>query len=109
MRCISLQEDVFKRLMKRLSNIKSPVKSKSKSKAPPAKKQRQDGYADESFTSTFSDCDSSASAVILETSPRTSTPKRDNRVSKPGDSENEPLTLTGILHFAQVAFYCTTV
>ncbi|XP_062409433.1 uncharacterized protein LOC134100324 isoform X1 [Sardina pilchardus] len=86
----SVWEDVSKRLMKRLSNIKSPVKSK----APPAKKQRQDGDADESLSSTMSDCDSSASTVILETSLRASTPKRDNQVSQLGDSEDEPYTLT---------------
>ncbi|KAK5866170.1 hypothetical protein PBY51_020380 [Eleginops maclovinus] len=86
----SVWEDVSKRLMKRLSNIKSPVKSK----VPPAKKQRQDWDADESLSSHPSDCDSIVSTVILETSPRTSTPKRDNQVSRPGDSEDESFTLT---------------
>ncbi|KAJ8390047.1 hypothetical protein AAFF_G00410110 [Aldrovandia affinis] len=64
-------EHVSKKLMKRLSNVRSPRKAK----VPPSKKPRQDGdiYADVS-TSDY-DGDSSASTIILEKSPvRASTP-----------------------------------
>ena len=61
------QEHVAKKLMKRLSNVKSPKKG-----VPPAKKQRRE--FDEISTSDY-DGDSSASTVILQRSPvRASTP-----------------------------------
>ena len=78
----TLQENVSRKLMKRLSNVKSPVKSKG----PPVKVQRRNEDADDS-----SDWDSSASTVILERSPAsTSTPKRLT------DNNDEPST--GMLH-----------
>ncbi|XP_042560564.1 uncharacterized protein LOC122129900 [Clupea harengus] len=76
-------ENVSRKLMKRLSNVKSPVKSKG----PPVKVQRRNEDADDS-----SDWDSSASTVILERSPAsTSTPKRLT------DNNDEPSTGSGDL------------
>ncbi|KAG9334817.1 hypothetical protein JZ751_006447, partial [Albula glossodonta] len=73
-----MQENVAKKLMKRLSNIKSPVKAKG----PPSKKPCQDVEIDANGTATSDyDGDSSTSTVILEKSPvRASTPvqHRDN-------------------------------
>ena len=64
------QEHVAKKLIKRLSNVKSPKKAN-----PPAKKQRQE--CGEISTSDY-DGDSSASTVILHRSPvRASTPVQD--------------------------------
>ncbi|XP_035806358.1 uncharacterized protein LOC111571818 [Amphiprion ocellaris] len=60
-------EHVAKKLMKRLSNVKSPRKAKG----PPSKKPRQDGDADAATTDY--DGDSSGSTIILSPA-RASTP-----------------------------------
>ncbi|XP_062422198.1 uncharacterized protein LOC119219433 [Pungitius pungitius] len=71
-------EYVAKKLMKRLSNVKSPKKA-----VPPAKKQRQE--IEEMTTSDY-DGDSSASTVILQQSPvRASTPVQHLNNSGSGD------------------------
>jgi hypothetical protein len=61
------QEHVAKKLMKRLSNVRSPRKAK----VPPSKKTRQDTEvsSDISTTDDVYDGDSSASTIILEHSP----------------------------------------
>lgn len=65
------QEHVAKKLMKRLSNVRSPRTAK----VPPSKKPRQDGENDADVTTSDYDGDSSASTIILEKSPvRASTP-----------------------------------
>ncbi|XP_039898949.1 uncharacterized protein LOC120740565 [Simochromis diagramma] len=56
-------EHVAKKLMKRLSNVKSPRKGKK----PPAKKPRKDG--NESVAKSDSSGESSASTIILDKSP----------------------------------------
>ncbi|CAI5677934.1 unnamed protein product [Oreochromis niloticus] len=56
-------EHVAKKLMKRLSNVKSPRKGKK----PPAKKPRKDG--NESIAKSDSSGESSASTIILDQSP----------------------------------------
>ncbi|TKS78087.1 hypothetical protein D9C73_013087 [Collichthys lucidus] len=60
-------EHVAKKLMKRLSNVRSPRKAK----VPPSKKRRQDTEvsSDISTTDDVYDGDSSASTIILEHSP----------------------------------------
>uniref|UniRef100_A0A0F8B9Z8 Uncharacterized protein n=1 Tax=Larimichthys crocea TaxID=215358 RepID=A0A0F8B9Z8_LARCR len=60
-------EHVAKKLMKRLSNVRSPRKAK----VPPSKKTRQDTEvsSDISTTDDVYDGDSSASTIILEHSP----------------------------------------
>lgn len=60
---LSLQDHVAKKLMKRLSNIRSPRKAK----VPPSKKRRQEVSLD--IESTDYDADSSASTILLERSP----------------------------------------
>ncbi|KAJ8260314.1 hypothetical protein GJAV_G00179550 [Gymnothorax javanicus] len=80
-------EHVAKKLMKRLSNVRSPKKAKG----PPLKKPRQDGkIADADVTTSDYDGDSSASTIILEPSPvRSSTPVQQqdgsNETSGSGD------------------------
>ncbi|KAJ8277586.1 hypothetical protein GJAV_G00077080 [Gymnothorax javanicus] len=80
-------EHVAKKLMKRLSNVRSPKKAKR----PPLKKPRQDGkIADADVTTSDYDGDSSASTIILEPSPvRSSTPVQQqdgsNETSGSGD------------------------
>ncbi|KAF7644113.1 hypothetical protein LDENG_00227740 [Lucifuga dentata] len=61
-------EHVAKKLMKRLSNVKSPRKAK----VPPSKKPRQDGEIDTDVVTSDYDGDSSASTIILERSPASS-------------------------------------
>ncbi|CAG5893726.1 unnamed protein product, partial [Menidia menidia] len=58
-------EHVAKKLMKRLSNVRSPRKAK----APPSKKPRQDVEVTSDISTTDYDGDSSASTIILERSP----------------------------------------
>ncbi|KAM3583192.1 uncharacterized protein V6R79_014190 [Siganus canaliculatus] len=57
-------ENVAKKLMKRLSNVKSPRKAK----VPPSKKPRQDFDVSSDLSNTDYDGDSSASTIILEQS-----------------------------------------
>lgn len=59
------QEHVAKKLMKRLSNVRSPRKAK----VPPSKKPRQDAEVISDISTTDYDGDSSASTIILERSP----------------------------------------
>lgn len=59
----ALQDHVAKKLMKRLSNVRSPRKSK----VPPSKKPQQEVSLD--IESTDYDADSSASTIIYERSP----------------------------------------
>ena len=61
----ALQEPVAKKLMKRLSNVRSPRKAK----VPPSKKPRQDVEVSSDVSTTDYDGDSSASTIILERSP----------------------------------------
>ncbi|XP_078023648.1 uncharacterized protein LOC144462870 [Epinephelus lanceolatus] len=58
-------EHVAKKLMKRLSNVRSPWKAK----VPPSKKPRQDMEVSSDVSTTDYDGDSSASTIILERSP----------------------------------------
>lgn len=59
------QEHVAKKLMKRLSNVRSPRKAT----VPPSKKPRQDVEVSSDISTTDYDGDSSASTIILERSP----------------------------------------
>ncbi|XP_053344385.1 uncharacterized protein LOC128514611 isoform X2 [Clarias gariepinus] len=66
-------DTVAKKLLKRLSNIRSPMKAKQ----PPSKRARQDKEPSAAVTSDY-DADSSASTVNLSPPSRSSTPRQEN-------------------------------
>ncbi|XP_073767100.1 uncharacterized protein isoform X1 [Danio rerio] len=66
-------DTVAKKLLKRLSNIRSPMKAKQ----PPFKRARQDKEPSAAVASDY-DADSSASTVILSSPSSSSTPRQEN-------------------------------
>ncbi|KAL1252310.1 hypothetical protein QQF64_020106 [Cirrhinus molitorella] len=80
-------DTVAKKLLKRLSNIRSPMKAKQ----PPSKRARQDREPSAAVASDY-DADSSASTVNLSPPSRSSTPQQENdSISEASDGPDNSL------------------